>query len=246
MHTTMKAMSQSPAAETLSVADATVDPNVAAKVGEEILENRLDPAAWATALAASGGRRQEALAAYARIRIQRLSSHQQRSQEKVKSFESRRVSKCFGVKSVKDLLQRAHPHRQLNFLKPQMSIMLMVILFMGSAGCVGALGRLFNSSLPSALESILPLVAVLAGLAMVAAAMSLRFFLPKRWIMLGWNTGLLCACSAACFGSLLGGVKLIARAAPMGSLETPSISMTAASTVTVPDTDAQAIAVSTR
>jgi hypothetical protein len=241
----MKAMSPSPAAVTSTTTDAAVDPLVAAKVGQEILENRLDPAAWATALSASGGKRQEALAAYARIRIERLSTHQQRSLEKVKSFETRRVNKCFGVKSVKDLLQRAHPHRQLNFLKPQMSIVLMVILFMGSAGTVGVLGRLFNSSLPSALESILPLVAVLCGLVMVAAAMSLRFFLPKRWIMLGWNTGLLCACSVACFGSLLGGVKLIARAAPFESNEAQATTMTA-STVTVPGPADQAITASTR
>ncbi len=239
----MKAMSPSPAVEILSTAETTVDPNIAAKVGQEILENRLDPAAWATALSASGGKRQEALAAYARIRIQRLSTHRQLSQEKVKSFESRRVSKCFGVKSVKDLLQRAHPERQLNFLRPRMSIVLMVILFVGSAGSIGALGRLFHSSLPALIESILPLVAVLAGLAMVAAAMSLRFFLPKRWIMLGWNTGLLCACSVACFGSLLGGVKLIARAGPMESATAPAAAMTA-STVTVPVKHEQALAAS--
>jgi hypothetical protein len=241
----MKTTSPSPAAEISSTTDTTVDPLVAAKVGEEILENRLDPAAWATALSASGGRRQEALAAYARIRIERLSKHQKRSQEKVKSFESRRVSKCFGVKSVKDLLQRAHPERQLNFLRPKMSIMLMVILFIGSAGSIGALGRLFNSSLPAPLESILPLIAVLCGLATVAGAMSLRFFLPKRWIMMGWNTGLLCLCSIACFGSLLGGVKLIARAAPFESVAESAAPMTA-STVTVPDTAAQAMAASNR
>lgn len=241
----MKVMSPSPTVENLSTGETSVDPNVAAQVGQEILKNSLDPAAWAIALSASGGRRQEALAAYARIRIQRLSNDRQLSHEKVKSFESRRVNKCFGVKTVQDLLQRAHPHRQLNFLKPRMSIVLMVILFIGSAGSIGVLGRLIGSSLPASLESILPLVAVVSGLATVAAAMSLRIFLPKRWIMLGWNSGLLCVCSMACFGSLMGGVKLIAHAAPIESTEAPTATM-AASTVTVPDTADQAMAVSTR
>ena len=241
----MKATSQSPKTDAPASQEDAVDPEIAALVGQEILENRLDPSAWATALSASGGRRQEALATYARIRIQRLSAHRQLSREKVKSFESRRVSKCFGVKSVRDLLQRAHPERQLNFLRPKMSIMLMVILFVGSAGSIGALGRLFNSSLPAPIESILPLVAVLCGLAMVAGAMSLRFFLPRRWIMMGWNTGLLCLCSVACFGSLLGGVKLIARAAPLEATTTPAATMTA-STVTVPVRPEQAVATAAR
>ena len=37
--------------------------------------------------------------------------------------------------------------------------------------------------------------------------------------MLGWNSALLGACSIACFGSLVGGVKLMARAAPLGAVE---------------------------
>ena len=41
---------------------------VAEQVGREILESRLDPGAWAIALAESKGRKQEALAAYTRIR----------------------------------------------------------------------------------------------------------------------------------------------------------------------------------
>ncbi|MGL5018112.1 MAG: hypothetical protein ACRDBP_08265 [Luteolibacter sp.] len=229
----MKATSQSPKMDAHTIHDDSIDPQIAALVGQEILENRLDPSAWATALSASGGKRQEALSAYARIRLHRLATHRQLSEEKVKSFESRRVNKCYGVKSVRDLLQRAHPERQLNFLKPQMSILLMVILFIGSAGSIGALGRLWNSSLPAPLESILPFVAVLCGLVMVAAAMSLRFFLPKRWIMMGWNTGLLCLCSFACFGSLVGGVKLIARAAPLNDPSAVAATLTAA-TVAVP------------
>ncbi|MGL4400348.1 MAG: hypothetical protein ACRCXD_10805 [Luteolibacter sp.] len=236
----MKVISQFPKMEAPTSDEDLVDQEIAALVGQEILENRLDPSAWATAVSSSGDKRQEALAAYARIRIQRLSVHHQLSREKVRSFESRRVSKCFGVKSVRDLLQRAHPERQLNFLRPKMSVMLMVILFVGSAGSIGALGRLFNGSLPALVETIVPIVAVLCGLAMVAAAMSLRFFLPKRWIMMGWNTGLLCLCSFACFSSLLGGVQLIAQATSLETTTHAAAPVTA-STVTVPLSQEQVV-----
>ena len=41
---------------------------VAEQVGREILESRLEPGAWATALYECGGKRQDALALYARLR----------------------------------------------------------------------------------------------------------------------------------------------------------------------------------
>jgi hypothetical protein len=240
----MKAMSRSFEMETLADFEPTIDPQVAEQVGQEILENRLDPATWATALSASGGKRQEALAAYARIRLHRVASHQRLRQAKVASFESRRVNQCFGVRTVQDLLWRAHPERQLNFLKPRLSVLPLVILCIGSAGSVGVLGRLLGHALPDLLAMLLPSVALLAGLAVVAAAVMLRFTLPKRWIMLGWNTGLLCACAVACFGSLLGGVKLIARAAPLEVVEKAG-NPVAVSAVTAPQAQDQSLAVIT-
>jgi hypothetical protein len=212
----MKAMSQSIAMENIAVFEPATDPGVAEQVGQEILQNRLDPAAWATALSASGGKRQDALAAYARIRIQRVAKHRKLCHAKIKSFESRRLTQCFGVKTVQDLLLRSHPEKQVNFLKPRLSVVTLLILCIGSAGLVGATGRLLGGMLSAGIAGTL---AVLAGLVVVAAAIGLRFMLPKRWIMLGWNTGLLCACTMACFGSLVCGVKLIARAAPLGSLQ---------------------------
>ena len=219
----MKAMSQSKAMENIAEHLPAVDSEVAEKVGQEILENRLDPGTWATALSASGGKRQEALASYARIRIHHLSSHQRLRYAKVESFESRRMRKCFGVRTVQDLLMRSNHGETLNFLKPRLSIVSMMILFVGSAGSVGAIGRLLGDILPEMLAGVLPLLSVFCGLLAVAAAVSLRQTLPKRWIMLGWNTGLLCTCSVACFASLLCGVKLIARAAPLDSANRTAI-----------------------
>jgi hypothetical protein len=230
----MKAMSHTPAMENSTAFVPEIDPNVAEQVGQEILQNRLDPATWATALSASGGSKQEALAAYARIRIQGVATHRKLRTDKVKSFECRRINKCFGVKTVHDLLQRAHPGRQMNFVRPRLSIVLLSILFVGSAGGIGALGRLNSIVLPDSLSLSIPLLAMLCGLVIVAAAMTLRYMLPKRWIMLGWNTALLGACTIACFASLVGGVKLIAHAAPLEAAEestTPVAVMIAPATI---------------
>ncbi|MES2659933.1 MAG: hypothetical protein V4689_15035 [Verrucomicrobiota bacterium] len=211
----MKASPQSSIIKLVSECEPSIDPEVARLVGQEILEKRLDPATWATALSASGGEHQEALAAYARIRIQQVGSRRRLRQSKVKSFEFRRVTQCFGVKTVQDLLQRTNPGKQLNFLKPRLSVISLMTLGIGSAGCVAAAGRLLDRFLPDMLSAAVPLLAVLCGLATVTAAVSLRFLLPKRWVMLGWNSGLQLACMAACFASLLFGVKLIAHAPPL-------------------------------
>ncbi len=213
----MKTKSFSPVIELFSDSDPTVDPEVAKQVGQEILENRLDPGTWAQALSSSGGERQEALAAYARIRIQQVTSRRRLRLSKVKSFEFRRVTKCFGVKTVHDLLQRSNPGKQLNFLKPRLSLFSLLTLGIGAAGCVAAAGRLLESSLPQKLATLLPVVAVGCGVAAVVATISLRYILPKRWIMLGWNAGMQLACMAACFASLYFGVKLIAHAPPLES-----------------------------
>lgn len=210
----MNALPRTSNIEKLMAYEPSIDPEVTTQVGQEILENRLDPGTWATALSSSQGKRQEALATYARLRIQQVSTHRRIQYKKTKSFESRRLLQCFGVKTVQDLLDRSNPSKQLNYLKPKLSVVSLAVLWIGSAGGVGALGRLFSDDLPAALAPVLPLVAVFAGLVVVSTVLMLRFNLPKRWIMLGWNTGLTCACTMACFSSLLGGVSLIAQAAP--------------------------------
>ncbi|MEO5913958.1 MAG: hypothetical protein ABIS50_06970 [Luteolibacter sp.] len=211
----MKASPRSAVINRISECEPDIDPEVARQVGQEILEKRLDPATWATALSASGGEHQEALAAYARIRIQQVSTRRRLRHSKAKSFEFRRVTQCFGVKTVQDLLQRSNPSKQLNFLKPKLSIFTLVTLGIGSAGCVGAAGRLLGALIPERLVAMVPLLALASGIAAVTAAVLLRYLLPKRWIMLGWNTGLHFTCMCACFASLLFGVKLIAHAPPL-------------------------------
>jgi len=191
-----------------------IDPEVAELVGQEILHQRLEPAAWATALAASGGRRKDALAAYARIRIDQVSSQRRLRHAKSRSFEARRMTHCLGIKTVQDLLRRSNRGGQLNLIKPRLSFVWLFILLMGSAGSVASLGRLLGGQVPDRIERMLPLVALLCGLASVAGVVALRAVLPKRWVMLGWNAGLLTACTVACFASLCLGAKLIARTQP--------------------------------
>ena len=68
--------------------------------------------------------------------------------------------------------------------------------------------------MPESVGAWLPAIALLCGIAAVGGVLCLRALLPKRWVMLGWNTGLAFVCTLACFGSLGLGMKLIARTSP--------------------------------
>ena len=194
--------------------DAEIDPEIAELVGQEILRERLEPAAWARALAASGGKKQDALASYARIRMQQVASHRRLRRAKSQSFEARRLTTCLGIKTVQDLLQRSNRGGQLNLIKPRLSYVWLAILMMGCSGSVASLGRLMGRFLPESMGVWLPGFALLCGIAAVAVVLGLRALLPKRWVMLGWNSGLALVCSLACFGSLALGAKLVARTSP--------------------------------
>jgi hypothetical protein len=159
----MKAATQ-PSVVKLSTSEPTVDPDVARRVGQEVLENRLDPATWATGLSASGGTRQDALAVYARLRIPQLGSRRRRIHAREEPFDYRRLTHCFGVKTVQDLLQRTNPGKQLNWLMPRLSVISRTTLGIGAAGCVGSLGRLLGGALPERFLSLVPLAAVLCGI----------------------------------------------------------------------------------
>jgi hypothetical protein len=199
----------------LTASEPSIDTDVARLVGQEILENRLDPATWATALSSSGGKRQEALSLYARLRMQQVGSRRRNVHNRAESFNFRRVTQCFGVKSVQDLLQRSHPGKQLNFLRPRLSALSLMTLGIGAAGSAGSFGRLLGETLPYQMSSVLPLLAILFGLGTVISAVMLRFILPRRWVMIGWNAGLTAVCMLTCAVSLLFGVKLISRAPPL-------------------------------
>lgn len=200
--------------ERLVPGDRVIDRDVAEMVGQEILHQRLEPGAWATALAASGGRREDALAAYARIRMQQLATRQRQRRAKARSFEARRLTTCLGIKTVQDLLQRSNRGGQLNLVKPRLSWVWLAILLVGSAGSVASLGRLLGGRVPERLEGMVPVIALFCGVIAVGGVLLLRAMLPKRWVMLGWNSGLLAVCTVACFGSLCFGAKLVSRTHP--------------------------------
>jgi hypothetical protein len=198
---------------------------VAEQVGREILESRLEPGAWATALYEAGGKRQEALALYARLRVRKLTKQRRIRLAKVRSFESRRLAKCMGdnetremiAKTIQDLLVSTRRNQSQNFFKPKLSILWLFVLFLGTAGTVAALGRLLINDIPDSLASPQTLVPLLAGVGAVWGALVLRHFLPKRLVMLGWNTGLVVTCNVLCLTSLFLGTKVIRRAISTGS-----------------------------
>ncbi len=194
---------------------------VAEQVGREILESQMEPGAWATALYESEGRREDALALYTRLRIRRLSKQRRVRLAKVRSFESRRLLNCMGdqatreslAKTIQEMLGNAKSRgKPMNFMKPRLSIVWLAVLYFGTAGTVASLGRLFGSFLPDILSHTPVLVAMLAGVGSVWSAVVIRQFLPKRWIMLGWNTGLVLTCNVVCLSSLLLGTKVIREA----------------------------------
>lgn len=210
----MRSPTVSAPVEKLFPSEQPVEPEIAERVGQEIIQNRLEPAAWATALAASGGKRQDALAAYARIRMQQISAQRRMRREKAKSFEARRLTTCLGIKTVQDLLQRSNRGGQLNLIKPKLSMVWLGILLVGSAGAAASVGRLLGDLVPDRLERWVPAMALLCGMVAVGGVLMLRALLPRRWVMLGWNTGFTALCTLACFASLCFGAKLIARTSP--------------------------------
>lgn len=210
----MKHAAPSHPAGKLFPSERPIDPQIAEQVGQEILRNRLEPAAWANALAVSGGKRQDALAAYARIRMQQVSSQHRLRRAKSQSLEARRLTTCLGIKTVQDLLNRSNRGGRLNLAKPRLSFAWLSILLVGSAGSAASVGRLLGDRVPDRIESWVPAIALVCGGIVVAGVLTLRAFLPKRWIMLGWNNAIATACTVACFGSLCFGAKLIARTSP--------------------------------
>jgi len=218
-------------------ASAGNDPNslvtvseVAEQVGREILGSQFEPGAWATALYKCEGKRQDAIALYTQLRVRRLTKQRRVRLAKVRSFESRRIVHCMGDQSTRDSIARTiqamlgNPRRDksVNYVKPKLSIVWLAILFFGIAGTVSSLGRLFTTLLPDFLAHQVTLIALLAGAGTVCGAMIIRHFLPKRWIMLGWNTGLVLTCNVVCLMSLFLGTKLIKRAIATDTVAFPS------------------------
>lgn len=203
---------------------------VAEQVGREILDSRLEPGAWATALAESKGRKQEAMAAYTRIRVRQLTKIHRLQKVKNRSFESRRIAKCMGDNETREAIARTiqemlHNTRRSgstrNYFKPKVSFLWLMLLFIGTAGTVASLCRMLVPRFPETFNYPPALIAALAGVATVWGALVLRYFLPKRWIVLGWNTGIVVACNLVCLCSLFLGTKLIKQAVAKGNSVVP-------------------------
>jgi hypothetical protein len=208
---------------------------VTEQVGREILESRLDPAVWALALAECNGRKHEAIAVYTRLRTRQLSKVHRLQHVKNRSFETRRIAKCMGdnatreslAKTIQDMLYNTRGTKSGNFAKPRLSLVWLALLFVGTAGSVASMGRLLAPRLPEYILDPLVFVSILCGIGAVWGALVLRFFLPKRWIMLGWNSGLIVACNIACLGSLFLGTKVIRRAIATDSVAIPGLTQPA-------------------
>jgi hypothetical protein len=193
---------------------------IAELVGLEILESRFEPGAWATALAESDGKKQEALAIYARIRIEQLNARSKRLTEKRDRLEARRLVHCLGreagklkaIRTVQDLLRGPQSAVKANLPKPKLSVLWLFVLMLGSASFVGTAGRLLAPSLPHNMVHSLSWIAAMSALLSLGVALALWIMLPKSWIRSGWNLGLLTLCNIACLASLLIGTKLIKRA----------------------------------
>jgi hypothetical protein len=210
----MKTFTLSAAVHKLVPTGAILDREIAERVGQEIINNRLEPGAWATALAASGGKRQDALAAYARIRMRQLSSDGKNRYAKSQSFEARRLTTCLGIKTVQDLLRRSNAGGRVNLARPKPSFIWLMLLMIGSTGTVACAARLLGDMISAKAAHWMLLSAPLAGIAAVFTALALRVVLPKAWIMQAWNTGISLAGTAACFASLYFGTKVVAQTPP--------------------------------
>lgn len=204
---------------------------VTEQVGREILESQMEPGAWATALYECGGRRQDAFARYAQIRVRQLTEQRRIRLAKVRSLESRRLTHCMGeaaasksiAKTIQEMLLQNRRGRSINFVKPKFPLIWLFLLFVGTAGTVASLGRLWRHEIPDSLTHPLALTAILSGVGAVWAAVILRYCLPKRWVMLGWNTGLVVICNLVCLSSLFAGTKVIKNTVVSGHtpLSTP-------------------------
>lgn len=204
---------------------------IAARVGEEILEHRLSPAAWAKALAAARGNGGDAAGEYARIRIAELSAERSQRLAKAESLEQRRLDRfkqgCGGsIRTVKELLNHCAKVSPLpNKKRGLVSMIWLFSLMLGTAGSIGCAVRLLKGAGAPAWT---PMLALGCGMVIAITALLLRFGLPHRWVRAGgYHFALSGATMLVCLFSVLLGTKLMVsapqqwRLAPMGAFSIP-------------------------
>lgn len=188
-----------------------VPEEITKRVGSEVLKRDFEPSTWAQALAMVSGRRDEALAAYSRLRIAQLMSQRERVQRKAESMEFRRLNACLGVKTVKELLQGMSRVGALNLPRPRVPVLWLALLTIGFAGCLTAFVRLADLELPGTISPWLPAAALACGLAVVAVVLLVSRFLSPQLLSWLWGEGVVGACGLICLCSLLLGTRLVMK-----------------------------------
>ncbi len=192
----------------------SIDQEIARQVGDEILHMRFEPSTWARAVATSGPRREDAVGTYARLRIERLSSDRWHQRDKRQSLEIRRRASCVKFPEMGEVAPVLIPQVAPRPPLPGISKAWLGILLVGSSGMAGSFGRLYAGNLPEVVERWIPAMALMFGVSLVAAAWWVHRLLPRRLVLACWNAGFGLVCLLVSFGSLYGGLTLVARTPP--------------------------------
>jgi hypothetical protein len=177
----------------------------------EIFRNELEPVLWSSALSASGGVREAALAEYARLRVRQLSRERPPAS---RIFEGRLLKAGRRIRSVQDLLVLMNRGDRDNLPKPKLSITGLALLMIGTTASTVCAAPLLGPLSPDRLDGTLLLVAPLAGLVAVFAALFSRAILPKVRVRHDWNNWVVIAGLVTCAGSLCIGSRLIISESP--------------------------------
>lgn len=152
-----------------------LDPEVSGLVGNEILEGRLQPAAWAMALASSSGSHDEAVSHYARLRLQSLATENQFRKKKLEALESRRSSGFQKLPPEPPVAGRVNQRRERLDLHP----FWLASMWLAVSGACASAVRLFlsDSSLFIAHAGVAPHIAL--GAAIVCLAFMVHLVIPS-------------------------------------------------------------------
>lgn len=188
---------------TASTSFKVLDPEVSGLVGNEILEGRLQPAAWAMALANSSGSRDEAVSHYARLRLESLSSENQFRKRKLAALESRRSS------GFKKLIPEPSAPSRLNQKRERLNLppFWLAAMWLSVTGACSSAVRLFlsDSNRFIAHAGISPHVAL--GAALVCLAVVVHVAIPRARMLV--RTVLPFGTCALAFASFSFGVMIL-------------------------------------
>lgn len=188
-----------------------VPEEISRRVGEEVLKRDFEPGIWAQALASVSGRRDEALAAYSRLRIAQLVERRKRANERAEAMEFRRLNKCLGVRTVRELLNGMSRVGAVNLPRPKLPFLWLLLMVVGIAGCLAALVRLFGGDLSVMLAERLPFASIGVAIVLVAGFTLVSRFLSTSTLSWLWGDGVMAACGLVCIGSFLMGAKLLIK-----------------------------------